>query len=179
MYREVNVQEYAQELLARGAEPIQAEKAGRIHARVGVVGEEVISWSEDKDGNPIQERVATVKLDPETGKPGHVVTKLGEDGLPVIDRNGHTNTWIIGDKKFTDRYQLDPAMGDDIYMSSAGIQIFLPILDDVVIEQWGKKEQIAAGGYINITNPEDMYGISARDFADTYEIIPGEDNKTM
>lgn len=30
---------------------------------------------------------------------------------------------------------------------------------------------IAAGGYINITNPNDMYGISKRDFEDTYKVI--------
>lgn len=175
MYREIDVKEYVQELLTKGVEPIQAEKAGRIHARVGIVGEEIISWSEDENKNPIQERVDTVKIDPETGKPGHVVTKLGDDGLPIIDSNGHTNTWIIGDKKFTDKYQVDPTMGDDIYMSSAGIQIFLPILDDVIIEQWGKKEQIAAGGYINVTDPDDMYGIQARDFDDTYVIVNAED----
>ena len=30
---------------------------------------------------------------------------------------------------------------------------------------------IAAGGYINITNPDDMYGISERDFEDTYKVV--------
>jgi len=29
--------------------------------------------------------------------------------------------------------------------------------------------KIAAGGYINITNISDMYGISQRDFTDTYK----------
>ncbi len=32
---------------------------------------------------------------------------------------------------------------------------------------------IAQGGYINCTNPEDMYGISERYFADTYKpVVP-------
>ena len=31
--------------------------------------------------------------------------------------------------------------------------------------------QIAAGGYINITDPDDMYGISKRDFDDTYKVV--------
>lgn len=31
--------------------------------------------------------------------------------------------------------------------------------------------QIVAGGYINITNVNDMYGISQRDFEDTYKFI--------
>lgn len=29
--------------------------------------------------------------------------------------------------------------------------------------------KIAAGGFINITNIDDMYGISKRDFIDTYK----------
>lgn len=177
MYREVKVEEYVKELLERGSQPIQAEKAGRIYARDGVIGEEVITWSEDENGNAIVERKDTVKLDPETGKPGHVVTKLGEDGLPIVDHNNHTNTWIIGDKKFTERYQPDTSMGDNIYMSSAGIQTFIKIEDDIVMEQWGKQYQIAAGGYINITDLNDMYGISARDFADTYVSLSSTEKK--
>ena len=38
---------------------------------------------------------------------------------------------------------------------------------------------IAAGGYINITNPDDMYGISQRDFEDTYKYIDEIDRKTI
>ncbi len=177
MYREVQTEEYVKELLEKGIQPIQAEKASRIFARDGEVGEEVVTWSEDENGNPIQERVAYVELDEKTGKPGHVVTKLGDDGLPVLDRNGHTNTWIIGDSKFVERYQPDTSMGDNIYKSSAGTQIFIQIQEDIIVEQWGKKEKIAKGGYINITNPEDMYGISARDFADTYKVIPNNIQK--
>ena len=30
---------------------------------------------------------------------------------------------------------------------------------------------IAADGYINITNIDDMYGISKRDFEDTYKVV--------
>lgn len=30
---------------------------------------------------------------------------------------------------------------------------------------------IATGEYINITNPDDMYGISERDFNDTYKQV--------
>ena len=30
--------------------------------------------------------------------------------------------------------------------------------------------KISRGGYINLTNPDNIYGVSARDFFDTYEI---------
>ena len=36
------------------------------------------------------------------------------------------------------------------------------------MNQWGSYMQIAAGSFINITNVDDMYGISQRDFEDTY-----------
>lgn len=38
--------------------------------------------------------------------------------------------------------------------------------------------KIAAGGYINITNPDDMYAISERDFTDTYKIV-SDKQKTL
>ena len=39
--------------------------------------------------------------------------------------------------------------------------------------------QIAKGGYINITNIEDMYGISERDFLDTYKFINENPTETI
>lgn len=34
---------------------------------------------------------------------------------------------------------------------------------------------IAAGGYINITNIDDMYDISKRDFEDTYKVVNADE----
>ena len=63
-------------------------------------------------------------------------------------------------------------MGERIYKPVGGVQVFLPVLEDIIIYQWGKEMVIGRGGYINITNPEDMYGISERDFTDTYRTVP-------
>lgn len=178
-YRHVKVEEYIKELLEKGVRPIQAKKNTRIHARDGIVGETIITWSEDKDGNPIIEREAQVKLDEQTGKPGHVVTKVDSNGMPIIDKNGHSNTWIISDKIFEEKYEKDPEMGISIYKPKSSIQIFVQIQDDIIIEQSGKEEKISRGGYINITNANDMYGISERDFNDTYEIVPEENTKKL
>ena len=46
--------------------------------------------------------------------------------------------------------------------------MFVQITDNIILNQWGSDMQIAAGGFINITNVDDMYGISQRDFEDTY-----------
>lgn len=47
---------------------------------------------------------------------------------------------------------------------------------DVILEQWGGEMKIEAGGWLNITNPSDIYGISKRDFEDTYRIVGEEPN---
>ena len=39
------------------------------------------------------------------------------------------------------------------------------------IVQWREEWNVDAGGYINITDPEDLYVISGRDFSDTYQVI--------
>ena len=167
-YNKVNVNEYVETGLKNGTlEVIKAEKTGRISAVKGTVGEEVISWSVDEKGNPIQEKVATVSVD-ENGETGWIVTKLDENGKPVIDQNGNLNQWIIDDKTFKKKYELAK---DNVYKPTGGVQTFVKVNDNIILNQWGSDMMIAAGGYINITNADDMYGISGRDFADTYGTV--------
>ena len=174
-----NVLEYVKKGLADGTlVPVKAEKFARIIARKGRVGEQIITWSES-NGEPVIERVDTVKFDEKTNKPGWVVTKANEDGTPVIDRHGHTNDWIIEDSKFVEKYEFeaedfvetkDGVISHSIYRPTGGTQIFVRLTEDVCLEQWGDFYNIGAGGYINITNFDDIYGISQRDFDDTYRI---------
>ena len=58
-----------------------------------------------------------------------------------------------------------------VYKPKGGPQIFVPIVMDVILEQWGGEMKIEAGGWLNITNPDDIYGISERDFYDTYRFV--------
>ena len=168
-YVKVDVLKYVKEGLESGIlVPFEAEKFARPHIRQGVVGEEVISWSEDKDGNPVKEKVATVKLDEKTGRPGWVVTKTDDTGMPVVDKHGHLNQWIIEDSKYQGKYEECPELGEGIHKPVGGPQIFVRIPDNIILQQWGSEMKIAAGGYINITKIDDMYGISGRDYADIY-----------
>ena len=105
-----------------------------------------------------------------------VVTKLDENLDVVIDNNGHMNQWIIDDSTFSKKYEKD-SNGSDVYKPTGGIQIFVQINEDITIFQWGSEMTIASGGYINITNPNDMYAISKRDFEDTYKFVD-EQTKT-
>jgi len=170
-YQEVQVERFVKEGIENGTmKPFVAIKYARIIARKGTVGEEVISWSVDENGKELKEKVDQVSLDDTTKEPGWIVTKTSENGEVILDENGHPNEWIISDSKFKSKYEID-SENPGLYKPVGGPQIFVEIPVNITLEQWGSKMNIAAGGFINITNPSDMYGISKRDFEDTYKII--------
>ena len=169
-YRKVDVSSYVDIGIYNGTlVPFDAVKFGRIIARRGILGEEIITWSEDSNGNPIQEKPGIVGVDSETGEVDWIVTKVDENGNPIIDKNGHINEWIITDKNFKKKYEID-SKNNSVYRSTGGIQTFVKIDENIILNQWGSDMKIAKGGYINITNEDDMYGISERDFVDTYKV---------
>lgn len=172
-YKKIDVLSYVREGIRNGSlVPRQAVKFARIIARQGSVGEKVITWSVDQDGKPIVEKEAEVCLDKETQKPGWIVSKVSSEGEKVVDEHGHINEWIIDDSTFHKKYEIDPE-NPSLYRPVGGPQIFVQLSENIIINQWGNDELIAAGGYINITKVDDMYGISRRDFADTYEFVEG------
>lgn len=174
-YTKVDVLTYVKNGLESGTlVPIQAEKFARIMARPGTIGEEVISWSVDSAGNEIKEKVDTVSLDEDTNNHGWIVTKTDENGNIILDSNGHSNEWIISDSTFQKKYEID---GDNptLFKPKGGVQTFVQIPDNVILNQWGSDMMIAVGGYINITNIDDMYGISKRDFEDTYKVVNADE----
>ena len=95
----------------------------------------------------------------------------------MIDNNGHKNQWIIKDSVFKGKYEVDPN-NIGIYKPTGGKQIFIQIPDNIIVTQWGSEMKVSSGGYINITNPDDMYVIQERDFNDTYRIIDSENIKS-
>ena len=168
-YIKVEVASYVKQGIENGTMiPRQAEKISRIIARQGRVGETVVSWSVDSKGNEIQEKVAQVQVDKQTNQPGWIATKVDERGNIIIDNNNHPNQWIIDDTIFKEKYEVDPE-NPSLCRPKGGTQIFVQIPDNIILNQWGSDMQIAAGGYINITKANDMYGISQRDFEDTYK----------
>ena len=88
----------------------------------------------------------------------------------MIDRNGHANQWIICDAVFRKKYQAVPGQ-PGLYQPAGGPQRFVRVPEAVRIVQWGEEWNVDAGGYINITDPEDLYVISGRDFSDTYRVL--------
>lgn len=170
-YKKIEVEVYVKQGLENGTLiPKMAEKTSRIIARQGNVGETVVSWSSDSQGREVQEKVAQVQLDSKTNQPGWIVSKVDAEGNLITDNNGHTNEWIIEDSKFKTKYEIDPS-NPGLYKPKGGPQLFVQINENISLNQWGSEMQIAAGGYINITDVNDMYGISQRDFEDTYSFV--------
>ena len=171
IFTKVDGREYAEAGIACGElTPVVAVKFARVLARRGVEGEEVISYSQ----NGIVEKVDTVKTDPETGEVDWVLTKLDENGEVLVDEQGNKNEWIVKHNTFTKKYDLDETKDGSVYKPKGGPQIFVPMVMDVILEQWGGEMKIEAGGWLNITNTNDIYGISERDFEDTYRIVSEE-----
>lgn len=146
--------------------PFKAVKVGKVLARIGKVGEEVITYT---DGGLV-EKVDKVKIDPDTGNPEWVVTKANVHGYPIVDEYGHTNEWIRHDSDFLEEYVPDKEM-DGVYESVDGAQVFVPVLMDMILIQDGEEMAVRQGGYLNITNLGNIYAVSKRDFDDTYRIV--------
>lgn len=170
-YIEVDIIRYVKQGIESGTMiPRQAEKIGRIIARQGSVGETVVSWSVDAEGKEVKERVDQVSVDPQTNQPGWIVTKADEHGNVIIDNNGHPNEWIIADSVFKSKYEPDP-LNKFLYRPKGGPQLIVQINDNIIFRQGNSYMKIAAGGYLNVTNLDKIYGISRRDFEDTYIFI--------
>lgn len=169
-YIQIDAQRYALEGIKNGTlVPRQAVKFARIIARPGIEGETVVTWSVDSNGQPIEERISTVTRSEKTGETGWVVCKSDENGNPIIDEHGHKNEWIIDAELFHKKYEQTELEG--LYKPVGKPQVFVRLPINVIVNQWGQTMKIAAGGYLNVTNLDDVYGISQRDFDDTYRFV--------
>ena len=151
-----NIQKYVYDLLEKGAEPKWYKKYARVEAERGVPGQPIETIM--KDGH--LEVSAVVKAD-ENGEADWIVT------------NPSGEKYAVPHAKFSKRYELE--VGADGKHAPKGdpieaIQISEEITFDV---PWGKNGAlvpmtIKAGGFLNITNLDDVYGIQEEEFYETY-----------
>ncbi len=168
-----NISAYVQKLAKDGASLIIAKKWARIMARRGTPGEKVVSWSVTGDGDLIMEKEAEVGQDAETGENDWIATKIRKDGSVLVDEYGNKNEWIISDTVFWQKYRQDQEH-PGYYIPIGVRQTFLRLPEPIMLRQWGEESmRVDAGGYINVTNKNNIYVISQRDFEDTYEIERG------
>lgn len=166
-YPRMEIKPYIEKGLREGRlQKVKAEKFGRILAERGTVGQEVISWSVNPDGTENDEKRAKI----ESSDSEWIFTKADDDGEPIVDANGHKNQWIAKDRVLNDKYEEDPEH-PGVYKPKGQAQIFVETDRPMTLVQWGEEMKMPAGSMINVTNPDDMYGVNPRDFEDTYRIV--------
>ncbi len=152
-----NMQKYVYEKLAEGAEPKFYKKYARVEAEKGVPGEKITTIM--KDGHVEVSDVA-VKVD-ENGNPDWIVT------------NPDGERYAVPHAKFIKRYELEA--GKDGKHAPIGAPIeAIQVPEEISFDvPWGKdgapvEMTIKAGGYLNITDLSDIYGIQEEEFKNTY-----------
>lgn len=147
-----------------GTNKVKARKMGYILVRLAKDGEEIITYATDGG----VETKETARLDQ------IVVTSADYDGNPVIDKNGHVNEYLMNQETLLKKYE---KIREGFYKPKGGVQTFAKLDEDVtVLVPWGKggslvPQYVDVGGVLNITNEEDIYGISSKDFAKSYKIV--------
>lgn len=148
-----NSQAYVLEQLKNDAAPRHYKKYARVMAERGVVGREVVTVMK----NGLEETRNVVTAD-ENGNPGWIVT------------NPSGEKYIVPHAKFIKRYEIE--VGADGKHAPVGAPIeAIQIHEDITVTaSWGEEQNIAAGGYLNISNLDDIYGIQEAEFKETYAL---------
>ena len=166
-----NVEQYVDNLKKKpDAHVVRAEKSGAVIAKQVVEpgGRDITVWT--ANGNrEAQEHV-------EQGQ--WILTRADiVTGKPVIDANGHANSWGVKDEVFKKKYDAANIGDDGFVKPKGGEQTFVQIKEDIAIDKpWGPNgsmvtQYLKAGSYLNVTNPSDVYGIAEEEFKETYREI--------
>lgn len=167
-YEVIDAQKYAQRLVDAGVEQLTAKKSGCVIIRKG------------KEGETIPVYTANGNLEAtETCQPGkYIVTRADMNGEVIIDQHGHTNQWQISEETLRKKYAVPDDIANGTFAEpKGGPQIFIQTGKDIaVMVPWGENgslipQTVDNGGYLNITNMNDIYGIANTEFHETYSVI--------
>ena len=161
IFETVDPRAYAQELLDGNALTLAAVKKGAVLARRAIEGEELEVWT--GDGN-LEGR--------ETAEQGEMIlTRADENGDPVRDSSGRINSGITAEEDFHVKYKLqDPVRG--LYVPAGSLQYFVQAAGNISFTApWGEIQKIRRGGFLNITDRNDIYGIAREEFEETYQVM--------
>ncbi len=151
-----NIKEYlAEGLKSKRFQAKTYQKSGEITARVGKIGEEILTVM----ANGLQETKNTVTAD-ENGNPGWVVTNFtGEQ-------------YIVSDLAFRQKYE--KIVGTEEKFKPVWNPITAVQIDENICftAPWGETQNLVAGGYLVFNKDfNDVYGIQQEEFIETYGII--------
>lgn len=155
-----NIKEYLTSGLKSGKFQSKTyQKSGEIAARVGKIGEEILTVM----ANGLQETKNTVTAD-ENGNPGWVVTNFtGEQ-------------YIVSDLAFRQKYE--KIVGTEEKFKPVWNPITAVQIDENICftAPWGETQNLVAGGYLVFNKDfNDVYGIQEDEFNKTYSMIVSDD----
>jgi hypothetical protein len=135
-------------LIANGATVKTFAKIARIQAEQAIAETPIITILKDGTKETVN-----------TAMPGDwIVTNPGGE------------KYVVPQEKFHKKYEPAPELGNGWYKPTGGVQKFLEMDEDIVfVCSWGEEQVILAGGYINVTNLDDIYGIAKAEFFETYK----------
>lgn len=170
-FKPVDIKAYIDEIKTHAA-IVTAAKSGCVQARqvTDPNGEDLTTYVQD----------GTVETVNHANQGDWILTNADhKTGLPVIDNNGNTNSWAIPDAAFKKKYDCGNPDKNGNFVPKGGEQTFIKTSENISFTApWGEQQNIKAGGYINITSPDDIYGIARDEFYQTYDvhkIITGAD----
>ncbi len=152
-----NIKEYLTEGLKSGKFQSKTyQKSGEITARVGKIGEEIVTIM----ANGLEETKNIITAD-ENGNPGWVFT------------NSTGEQYIVTDSVFKKKYERIAGTEDKFR------PVWNPITATQIIDEnicftasWGEIQNLVAGGYLVFNkNFDDVYGIQEDEFNKTYSMI--------
>lgn len=112
------------------------------------------------------EKIATVV------KGGLVETVNVANPGDIILTNPGGEQYILSFEKFTDRYELAAELGEGWYRPKVIKQSFVQISQDVdIMASWGKVEHVKKGGFLNVTDLDNIYGVAEHEFYQTYQKV--------
>ncbi len=150
-----NIKKYVEKIVKeKGIIPSKYVKATTIKAVQGVVGEKISTIM----SNGLHETDNIVTLDENTGNPGWIVT------------NATGEKYIISDSVFCSKYE--PIVGSNDTFKPKGKPILAIQINENIsfTAPWGETQNIASGGYLVISNMNDIYGIQEEEFNKTYKV---------
>lgn len=176
-YEVIDPEQYVEQLKETNRfDTVTAEKSGYISVRKGTPGEEIPTYTNDG------------KLEsPEVYQEGkYIATRVDNEGKPVIDKYGHTNQWQIDEDVLRRKYDVGENIPEnEMIKPCGGEQTFARIPEPkehdgcagiAMMKPWGENgklipQTVDYGGYLNVTNTKDIYGIAKNEFAETYRTI--------
>ena len=152
-FKEVNIENYVNDIVSEGAKLEEFKKFARIKAEQGKVGQVIVTVMK----NGLEETKNVVKEDAETGEPDWIVT------------NPDGEKYCVPDKTFRKKYEIADEK-EGIYKPKGGAVKAVQIEENIsFVAPWGEQMNIAKGGYLIVNGPKDIYGIQLEEFNNTYK----------